>query len=74
MPKRQVYQVLGVPHFDEGLWSHEWHYWYLGLAKQDCMLQINFDKQMRVKTLRWSAETCGPSTSSDKVASAEQSD
>ncbi len=64
MPKRQVYQVLGAPHFDEGLRSHEWHYWFLGPANQECLLQVHYDKHMRVNSLRWSAETCEPSSSS----------
>jgi OmpA-OmpF porin, OOP family len=60
MPKRQVYQVLGAPHFDEGLRSHQWHYWYLGPARQECILQVRYDRNMRVADLRWNAPACDP--------------
>jgi OmpA-OmpF porin, OOP family len=60
MPKRQVYQVLGAPHFDEGLRSHQWHYWYLGPARQECLLQVRYDRHMRVETLHWNAQACDP--------------
>lgn len=62
--KDQVRQILGNPHFYEGIFSPKvWNY-ALGLKLQkngdyeNCRLRIDFDKDNRVQTLTWKDKVC----------------
>jgi len=62
--KRQVYALVGVPHFHEGFFGeHEWDYilnFYTGVgtAYRICRLQLRWDRGMRLENLAWDAEAC----------------
>ena len=62
--KEQVRQVLGSPHFNEGVFSPKvWNY-ALGLkldgyeGYQNCRLRIDFDRNNRVTQLTWKDQIC----------------
>ncbi|WP_375197178.1 OmpA family protein [Sphingobium sp.] len=64
MTKRQVYALLGVPHFHEGLFGERrWDYilnFYTGskTAYRICRLQLRWGHRMRLAGLAWSSEDC----------------
>jgi OmpA-OmpF porin, OOP family len=58
MSKRQIYRILGAPHFDEGLGADVWNYWFIDAAKANCQLRIDFDDAARIKKVEWNAEAC----------------
>lgn len=62
--KDQVRQILGNPHFNEGVFAPKvWNY-ALGLqvqqngAYENCRLRIDFDKNDRVQALTWKDQIC----------------
>lgn len=62
--KDQVRQLLGNPHFREGIFSPKtWNY-AIGLPQsgskeyQNCQLRIDFDKHNRVQQLSWKDQSC----------------
>ncbi|MFC6203668.1 MULTISPECIES: outer membrane protein assembly factor BamE [Psychrobacter] len=62
--KDQVRQILGNPHFNEGIFSPKvWNY-ALGLKLsanndyQNCRLRIDFDRNNRVEKLTWKDQVC----------------
>ncbi|UZW53832.1 OmpA family protein [Sphingobium sp. JS3065] len=64
MTKRQVYALLGVPHFHEGLiGERRWNYildFYTGSGTEYriCRLQLRWDRKMRLEKLAWSDREC----------------
>ncbi|KEQ52680.1 OmpA family protein [Sphingobium chlorophenolicum] len=64
MTKRQVYALLGVPHFREGLiGERQWDYildFYTGSGTEYrvCRLQLRWDRKMRLEKLAWSDSEC----------------
>lgn len=62
--KDQVRQIMGNPHFREGIMGPKvWNY-AIGLQLspntdyQNCRLRIDFDKDNRVETLTWKDQIC----------------
>ncbi|WP_336003010.1 OmpA family protein [Acinetobacter pittii] len=62
--KNQVRFLMGNPHFSEGLWGvRTWNY-LVGLQKKNsneyqlCQLQVGFDKNYFVDSLKWRDQTC----------------
>lgn len=63
MSKDQVRQLIGSPHFSEGLWGvHEWNYVFnyrdANNAHQVCQFQVHFDDNMLVEAFYWSDKSC----------------
>ncbi len=64
MTKRQVYALLGVPHFHEGLiGERRWNYildFYTGSGTEYriCRLQLHWDRRMRLEKMAWSDKVC----------------
>lgn len=64
MTKRQLYSLLGTPHFNEGFFRvREWNYLFNvrpapGQSPVQCQMQIHFDKDVAVGHA-WSPATCG---------------
>lgn len=62
MSKDQLYNLLGRPHFGEGLfnvkkWDYVFNYRDAGEHKV-CQMQIHFDKDMLVKGFYWKGQDC----------------
>ena len=64
MNKDQIYQLIGRPHFREGLYGvREWD--YLFNYREDgelktCQYKILFDKNQNAQSFYWLHEGCGP--------------
>lgn len=64
MTKGQLYTLLDVPHFHEGLFgSRRWNYilnFYSGTGRDymQCQYQIQFDKHARVSGAYWRGQRC----------------
>lgn len=64
LSKRQLYALLGMPHFSEGMWGvHEWNYLFnldTGHARETarCQLLIKFDKQEISQQYFWKPASC----------------
>lgn len=63
MSKKQVYGLIGKPHFEEGLFNvTEWNYIFkLEKTKAKpmiCQFQLGFGEDMRVDRLTWKHEAC----------------
>src|SRR5699024_8066727 len=61
--KDQVYDLLGRPHFDEGLFNvHEWNYtFHLPTGEggyRTCQYQVWFDDEMLANGLHWRDTDC----------------
>jgi OmpA-OmpF porin, OOP family len=63
MTKPQLYDLLGAPHFSEGVFGvHRWNYIFAfretdgGVIK--CQFQIQFDKQHLAQAFYWKPESC----------------
>lgn len=66
LSKRQIYPLLGPPHFGEGLGPTVWNYvinFYTGAGSEyvTCQLRLHFTKG-RVDDLRWSDPGCADRT------------
>ncbi len=65
MTKRQLYALLGAPHFDEGVFAvHKWNYVF-DFRKADgsnnyfsCQYQIAFDRHGLASDFYWKPEAC----------------
>ncbi len=65
MSKRQLYALLGTPHFNEGLWGvREWNYLFnfrRGPGSQDhftCQLKVSFDSEGYAQAYHWKPAAC----------------
>lgn len=62
MTKAQVMNLLGEPHFNEGLIGvREWDYVFhrtQGSAVQTCQFKVLFDKAMKTQSFLWKAKDC----------------
>jgi outer membrane protein assembly factor BamE (lipoprotein component of BamABCDE complex) len=64
MSKRQLYPILGAPHFHEGFFSERrWDYivnLYTGdgASYRICRLQLRWGQRMRLDGISWDAEAC----------------
>ena len=63
MTKHQLYDLLGAPHFDEGVFGvHTWNY-ILNFRETDgamvrCQYQVHFDKQSVASDFYWKPAAC----------------
>lgn len=64
MNKDQIYELIGRPHFKEGLYGvHEWDYLFNYRENGEhktCQYKILFDKDMNARSFFWLPEGCGP--------------
>ncbi len=63
MSKRQLYTVLGTPHFNEGVGVHEWNYLFNFRSQPNgdyfsCQLQVRFDATNTVQRSYWKPALC----------------
>lgn len=62
MNKDQIYNLLGRPHFNEGLFGvREWDYVFNFRENGEhkiCQFKVLFDKEMNAQTLLWKPENC----------------
>ena len=62
MTKDQLYNLLGSPHFNEGLVGvHEWNYlFHFRAPKGDtsCQFKVLFDKDMKAQSFFWNPQNC----------------
>ena len=64
LSKKQVYPLLGVPHFNEGLfgvrrWNYVFHFYTgAGDAQITCQYQIRFDRRSRVEGTWFREQQC----------------
>ena len=64
MSKRQLYALLGTPHFNEGMWGvHEWNYLFnfrtaQGAEYFTCQFQVRFDSKGIAQGGYWKPESC----------------
>lgn len=77
LSKDQVRQLVGSPHFSEGLAGvRDWNYILRLPAGEggliDCQLQLRFDDNRKVKSTHWQTQACasaaGPATSAAALA------
>lgn len=58
MNKDQIYNLLGRPHFKEGLYGvREWDYVF-NFKDTQCQFKILFDKNMNVGSTLWNPTNC----------------
>ena len=58
MNKDQIYNLIGRPHFKEGLYGvREWDYVFNNAGTQ-CQFKILFDKNMNVGSTLWNPTNC----------------
>lgn len=79
LSKDQVDDLLGRPHFQEGLFSvHEWNYIFhfrTGDAADDymtCQYQVHFDRDMLTQDMHWRDQQCADFLAEDEPAEPEQ--
>lgn len=65
MTKRQLYGLLGTPHFGEGMWGvRQWNYLFNvhrgpdGQVFFQCQLRVDFDDRSQATAYRWKPEAC----------------
>ena len=64
MSKRQLYALLGTPHFNEGMWGvREWNYLFnfrtaQGAEYFTCQFQVRFDKKGIAQGGYWKPQSC----------------
>lgn len=64
MSKRQLYTLLGTPHFNEGMWGvREWNYLFnfrtaQGTEYFTCQFQVRFDGKGIAQAGYWKPESC----------------
>jgi hypothetical protein len=56
MSKRQVYHVLGSPHFNEGIGAQRWNYLF-NLRGAQCQMRLHFD-DAHVTQIEWRTPEC----------------
>ena len=57
MNKDQMYNLIGRPHFKEGVRVREWDYVFNNAGTQ-CQFKILFDKNMNVGSTLWNPTNC----------------
>jgi OmpA-OmpF porin, OOP family len=62
MSRRQVRELIGTPHFNEGIIVRNWHYLFDVTANgraaaKNCQFRIDFEKG-RVTKMRWENPDC----------------
>jgi len=78
MNKRQLYALLGTPHFGEGMWGvREWNYLFnfrrsVGAAPIQCQFQIHFDGQGIATGQSWQPASCAALLEPAPVAAVPQ--
>ncbi|MDP3856783.1 MAG: outer membrane protein assembly factor BamE [Stagnimonas sp.] len=77
MDKDQVRQILGNPHFTEGLFFvKDWNYLITLLTPQgdrlDCQLQLQFDDAGKVTLTHWQTEPCSAAASRPALVAASE--
>lgn len=66
LDKRQIANLIGFPHFSEGVWGvREWNYVFNfqetdGDAVTTCQFKILFDKDKLAHSFYWHPESCAP--------------
>lgn len=64
MSKRQLYKVLGAPHFNEGMWGvREWNYLFNFRSSPNgdyftCQFQVHFDDKGIAQAGYWKPQAC----------------
>lgn len=64
MSKRQLYSLLGTPHFGEGMWGvHEWNYLFNfrstpGGDYFTCQFKVDFDGKGIAQAAHWKPQAC----------------
>jgi outer membrane protein OmpA-like peptidoglycan-associated protein len=64
MNKQQIAQLIGYPHFEEGVWGvREWNYVFNFRGPQSsqvtvCQYKILFDEQKLARSIYWKPEEC----------------
>ncbi|MCW4153703.1 OmpA family protein [Halomonas sp. 18H] len=63
LSKDQVVDLLGTPHFDEGLFGvHEWNYIFNlpdgNGGYRVCQYQIQYDEEMQSESMHWKSSAC----------------
>lgn len=61
LTKSQVYQLVGVPHFEEGFGAREWDYIFHlhdGKLERTCQFKLIFDSRERVGSMYWQPQDC----------------
>jgi outer membrane protein OmpA-like peptidoglycan-associated protein len=64
MTKRQLYTLLGTPHFGEGMWGvHEWNYLFNFRSNPGgdyftCQFQVHFDAKGVAQAGYWKPQAC----------------
>lgn len=62
LSKTQVYELIGAPHFHEGIFRvKEWNYvlnFRNGEQVRACQFQIRFDDHMNVENIYWKDPSC----------------
>ena len=71
MNKDQIYELIGRPHFQEGLYGvREWDYLFNYRENGEhktCQYKILFDKDKNAQSFFWLPEGCGPKKSAPEV-------
>jgi OmpA-OmpF porin, OOP family len=76
MSKRQLYTVLGTPHFNEGVGVHEWNYLFNFRSQPNgdyfsCQLQVRFDATDIVQRSDWKPARCAALLQPSQPATAQ---
>ncbi|WNH52346.1 OmpA family protein [Stenotrophomonas oahuensis] len=64
MSKRQLYGLLGTPHFNEGMWGvREWNYLFNFRSQPNgdyfsCQFQVHFDRNGIAQESYWKPQSC----------------
>ena len=64
MSKRQLYALLGTPHFNEGMWGvREWNYLFNFRSQPNgdyfsCQFQVHFDRDGIAQESYWKPQSC----------------
>ena len=71
MNKDQIYELIGRPHFQEGLYGvREWDYLFNYRENGEhktCQYKILFDKDKNAQSFFWLPEGCGPKKPAPEV-------
>ena len=65
----QLYDLLGLPHFREGLGTQEWDYLFhfrTGEGKRTCQFKVLFDQDKIARNFYWSPASCADVLGTEK--------